>query len=80
MAHYEAEYNGNGSISLRLGSTGSWDSLASQLLSLSEFMVYSGVDLYHSDVTSSRVYDAATRRHQGDQICQQTLLYGIKNG
>ena len=32
---------------------------ATQLLSISEFMAYSGVDLHHSDVTPSRAYDPA---------------------
>ena len=35
---------------------------ATQLLSISEFMAYSGVDLHHSDVTPSRAYDARLTR------------------
>ena len=50
---------------------------ATQLLSISEFMAYSGVDLHHSDVTPSRAYDAADKpRHVGggEQLSTRPIL------
>ena len=48
---------------------------ATQLLSISEFMAYSGVDLHHSDVTPSRAHDAADKpRHVGGSNCQHALF------